>query len=43
MYLNQHILVCALLELGSLIQGLGSTATPLLQDSSIGETHAQMC
>ncbi|XP_041927422.1 HEAT repeat-containing protein 5A isoform X1 [Alosa sapidissima] len=35
-YLNQHILVCALLELGSLLQGLGSTATPLVQDSSIG-------
>ncbi|XP_031435784.1 HEAT repeat-containing protein 5A isoform X2 [Clupea harengus] len=35
-YLNQHVLVCALLELGSLIQGLGSTATPLVQDSSIG-------
>ncbi|KAL2098993.1 hypothetical protein ACEWY4_005473 [Coilia grayii] len=35
-YVNQHILVCALLELGSLVHGLGSTATPLVQDSSIG-------
>ncbi|XP_063039810.1 HEAT repeat-containing protein 5A isoform X2 [Engraulis encrasicolus] len=35
-YVNQHVLVCALLELGSLVQGLGSTATPLVQDSSIG-------
>ncbi|XP_067847513.1 HEAT repeat-containing protein 5A isoform X2 [Heptranchias perlo] len=33
---SQHVLVCALQELGSLIQGLGSTATPLLQDSTIG-------
>uniref|UniRef100_A0A4W3GT71 HEAT repeat-containing protein 5A n=1 Tax=Callorhinchus milii TaxID=7868 RepID=A0A4W3GT71_CALMI len=33
---SQHVLVCALQELGSLIQSLGSTAAPLLQDSSIG-------
>ncbi|XP_072425084.1 HEAT repeat-containing protein 5A isoform X1 [Chiloscyllium punctatum] len=33
---SQHILVCALQELGSLVQGLGSTAAPLLQDSTIG-------
>ncbi|XP_040916672.1 HEAT repeat-containing protein 5A isoform X2 [Toxotes jaculatrix] len=31
---SQHVLVCCLLELGSLIQGLGSTAAPLLADSS---------
>ncbi|XP_064421043.1 HEAT repeat-containing protein 5A [Latimeria chalumnae] len=31
---SQHVLVCALQELGSLIQGLGTTAAPLLQDSS---------
>ncbi|XP_076604038.1 HEAT repeat-containing protein 5A isoform X2 [Chaetodon auriga] len=31
---SQHVLVCCLLELGALIQGLGSTATPLLTDSS---------
>lgn len=33
---SQHVLVCALLELGSLLQDLSSTATPLLQDTSIG-------
>ncbi|XP_074548207.1 HEAT repeat-containing protein 5A isoform X2 [Halichoeres trimaculatus] len=31
---SQHVLVCCLLELGGLIQGLGSTAGPLLTDSS---------
>ncbi|XP_038585677.1 HEAT repeat-containing protein 5A isoform X2 [Micropterus salmoides] len=31
---SQHVLVCCLLELGALIQGLGSTAGPLLTDSS---------
>ncbi|XP_029900277.1 HEAT repeat-containing protein 5A isoform X2 [Myripristis murdjan] len=31
---SQHVLVCCLLELGSLVQGLGSTAAPLLTDSS---------
>ncbi|KAL0968979.1 hypothetical protein UPYG_G00220780 [Umbra pygmaea] len=31
---SQHVLVCALLELGSLIQGLGSTASPLIMDTS---------
>ncbi|KAM7403791.1 hypothetical protein PAMA_004293 [Pampus argenteus] len=31
---SQHVLVCCLLELGRLIQGLGSTAAPLLTDSS---------
>lgn len=36
---NQHLLVCCLLELGSLVQGLGSTAAPLLVDSSTGDTH----
>uniref|UniRef100_A0A8C1IDF1 HEAT repeat-containing protein 5A n=1 Tax=Cyprinus carpio TaxID=7962 RepID=A0A8C1IDF1_CYPCA len=33
---SQHVLVCALLELGSLLQDLSSTAAPLLQDTSIG-------
>ncbi|KAL1257930.1 hypothetical protein QQF64_011174, partial [Cirrhinus molitorella] len=33
---SQHVLVCALLELGSLLQDLRSTAAPLLQDTSIG-------
>ncbi|XP_028251325.1 HEAT repeat-containing protein 5A isoform X3 [Parambassis ranga] len=31
---SQHMLVCCLLELGGLIQGLGSTAAPLLTDST---------
>ncbi|XP_068195506.1 HEAT repeat-containing protein 5A isoform X2 [Antennarius striatus] len=31
---SQHVLVCCLLELGRLIEGLGSTAAPLLADSS---------
>nr|XP_046269809.1 HEAT repeat-containing protein 5A isoform X2 [Scatophagus argus] len=31
---SQHVLVCCLLELGGLIQGLRSTAAPLLTDSS---------
>lgn len=35
---SQHVLVCCLLELGGLIQGLGSTAAPLLTDSSTGLT-----
>lgn len=33
---SQHVLVCTLLELGSLLQDLRSTAAPLLQDTSIG-------
>ncbi|XP_043844188.1 HEAT repeat-containing protein 5A [Dromiciops gliroides] len=33
---SQHVLVCALQELGNLIYGLGTTAVPLLQDSSTG-------
>ncbi|XP_068607819.1 HEAT repeat-containing protein 5A [Brachionichthys hirsutus] len=31
---SQHVLVCCLLELGKLLEGLGSTAAPLLTDSS---------
>uniref|UniRef100_A0A3Q3X6S4 HEAT repeat containing 5A n=1 Tax=Mola mola TaxID=94237 RepID=A0A3Q3X6S4_MOLML len=31
---SQHVLVCCLLELGGLVLGLGSTAGPLLTDSS---------
>uniref|UniRef100_A0A665U7E2 HEAT repeat-containing protein 5A n=1 Tax=Echeneis naucrates TaxID=173247 RepID=A0A665U7E2_ECHNA len=31
---SQHVLICSLLELGGLIQGLGATAAPLLADSS---------
>ncbi|ERE72581.1 HEAT repeat-containing protein 5A [Cricetulus griseus] len=33
---TQHTLVCALQELGNLIHSLGTTAAPLLQDSSTG-------
>ncbi|XP_026637751.1 HEAT repeat-containing protein 5A isoform X3 [Microtus ochrogaster] len=33
---SQHVLVCALQELGNLIHGLGTTAAPLLQESSTG-------
>ncbi|MCI4382874.1 hypothetical protein PGIGA_G00019750 [Pangasianodon gigas] len=33
---SQHMLVCVLLELGSVLQDLGSTAAPLLHDTSIG-------
>ncbi|XP_057714513.1 HEAT repeat-containing protein 5A isoform X2 [Corythoichthys intestinalis] len=33
---SQHVLVCCLLELGALIQDLGSMAAPLLTDSSTG-------
>ncbi|XP_005377017.1 PREDICTED: HEAT repeat-containing protein 5A isoform X4 [Chinchilla lanigera] len=33
---SQHMLVCALQELGTLTCNLGTTAAPLLQDSSIG-------
>ncbi|KAM5129642.1 HEAT repeat-containing protein 5A [Mantella aurantiaca] len=33
---SQHVLVCALQELGDLILGLGTTVSPLLRDSSAG-------
>uniref|UniRef100_A0AAQ6A9E4 HEAT repeat-containing protein 5A n=1 Tax=Amphiprion ocellaris TaxID=80972 RepID=A0AAQ6A9E4_AMPOC len=33
---SQHVLVCCLLELGALVQGLGSTAAPLLTDTTTG-------
>ncbi|XP_026966805.1 HEAT repeat-containing protein 5A isoform X6 [Sagmatias obliquidens] len=33
---SQHMLVCALQELGNLVHSLGTTAAPLLQDSSAG-------
>lgn len=39
---SQHVFVCALQELGSLIHGLGTTAAPLLQDSSAG-TSPELC
>ncbi|KAM9315636.1 HEAT repeat-containing protein 5B [Gastrophryne carolinensis] len=33
---SQHVMVCALQELGSLVQSLSSTASPLIQEPSIG-------
>ncbi|XP_032260781.1 HEAT repeat-containing protein 5A isoform X7 [Phoca vitulina] len=33
---SQHMLVCALQELGNLLHSLGTTVAPLLQDSSAG-------
>lgn len=40
---SQHVLVCALQELGSLIHGLGTTAAPLLQDSNTGTSPELFC
>ncbi|XP_077675129.1 HEAT repeat-containing protein 5A isoform X3 [Eretmochelys imbricata] len=37
---SQHVLVCVLHELGSLVHGLSTTAAPLLQDSSTGVLDA---
>ncbi|XP_032086376.1 HEAT repeat-containing protein 5A isoform X2 [Thamnophis elegans] len=37
---TQHMLICALEELGNLIHGLGTTAAPVLQDSSTGVLDA---
>ncbi|PIO38409.1 hypothetical protein AB205_0106890, partial [Aquarana catesbeiana] len=36
---SQHVLVCALQELGDLILRLGTTVSPLLRDSSAGNTE----
>ncbi|KAL4641370.1 HEAT repeat-containing protein 5B [Arapaima gigas] len=33
---SQHVMVCALQELGSLVQSLSATAAPLIQEPSIG-------
>uniref|UniRef100_A0A6Q2Z203 HEAT repeat-containing protein 5B n=1 Tax=Esox lucius TaxID=8010 RepID=A0A6Q2Z203_ESOLU len=33
---TQHVMVCALKELGSLVQSLSATASPLIQEPSIG-------
>lgn len=35
---SQHVMVCALKELGSLVQSLSATASPLIQEPSVGET-----
>lgn len=34
---SQHVMVCALQELGSLVQSLNATASPLIQEPSIGK------
>ncbi|GAA6068556.1 HEAT repeat-containing protein 5B [Tachysurus ichikawai] len=34
---SQHVMVCALKELGSLVQSLSATAAPLIQEPSIGK------
>lgn len=33
---TQHVMVCALQELGSLVQSLNATASPLIQEPSVG-------
>uniref|UniRef100_A0A8C0J4X3 HEAT repeat-containing protein 5B n=1 Tax=Chelonoidis abingdonii TaxID=106734 RepID=A0A8C0J4X3_CHEAB len=33
---SQHVMVCALQELGSLVQSLNATASPLIQEPSLG-------
>ncbi|XP_078516049.1 HEAT repeat-containing protein 5B [Lissotriton helveticus] len=33
---SQHVMVCALQELGSLVQSLNATASPLIQEPSVG-------
>nr|XP_056706825.1 HEAT repeat-containing protein 5A [Euleptes europaea] len=37
---SQHMLICALEELGNLMHGIGTTAAPVLQDSSAGVLDA---
>ena len=41
--LTQHILVCALHELGCLIQTLGTSASSLVTEPSTGETTLLCC
>lgn len=38
---SQHVMVCALKELGSLVQSLSATAAPLIQEPSIGKKESQ--
>jgi hypothetical protein len=37
---SQHLLVCALQEMGSITLGLGTTASNLLTDQSLSKTHS---
>lgn len=39
---SQHVMVCALKELGSLFQSLSATASPLIQEPSVGEASKTM-
>lgn len=39
---SQHVMVCALKELGSLVQSLSATASPLIQEPSVGETTKKL-
>lgn len=39
---SQHVMVCALKELGSLVQSLSATASPLIQEPSIGEIRSNI-
>lgn len=36
---SQHVMVCALKELGSLVQSLSATASPLIQEPSVGKIN----
>ena len=38
--LTQHVLVCALQELGSLVESLGTSAAPLVSEPSTGESQS---
>lgn len=38
---SQHVMVCALKELGSLVQSLSATAAPLIQEPSIGKKETE--
>lgn len=40
---SQHVMVCALKELGSLVQSLSATAAPLIQEPSIGKKNTLLC
>ena len=39
---SQHMLICALEELGNLIYSLGTTAAPVMQDASTGKHSSQL-
>lgn len=39
---SQHVMVCALKELGSLFQSLSATASPLIQEPSVGEASKML-